>query len=397
MNEPKTRSGLRRPATPLQWGICIAAAAALILILVLIAVHTAGGSQDTVTAEDMAQTVVVCDDFSLTNLELSYYFWNEYAYFLSGAGEELPDSLDSSKPLSEQMYDEDTTWEDYILEQALVTVRNTMSMVFAAQEAGFTMPETYETSLETVLERQEERAEEAGFVDGSGAADVDAYLVAAYGPGAGLDSFRTYLERSYLAAAYSDALYAEPQFTDQEISDYYDRFADDYAADGVKRDDTALRTVRVILIKPTEDTDEAWSEAEASAQTLLDTWQAESGTEDDFAALAQAHSAGTSAADGGLLSDLAPSDLSGDLADWAFDEGRQAGDTAVVRSDEGWNVAYYVGAGSGTVWQKTAEADLRRDTYQNTYRSICESYEFLVNYDAVVVADPARSAESSTG
>lgn len=390
----ETRRGLHLPATPLQWGVCIAAAAAVILVIVLLVVNGTGAAEnETVTAEDMAQTVVICDDFSLDNTGLSYYFWNEYYYLINSGGDYLPESLDPSKPLSEQAYDEDTTWEEYILEQALLTVRNTMSMVFEAEKAGFTLPESYETSLESVLDRQSEIAESSGYVDETGAVDVDAYLAASYGPGASLESFRTYLEDSYLAAAYSDSLLAEPEFTEQEISDYYDRYADDYAADGVERDDTSLCSIRVILVKPEEDSDEAWSAAEASARTLLDTWQAESGSEEDFASMARSHSAGATAEDGGLLSSMAPSDLSGDLATWAFDEERASGDTAVVRSDEGWNVVYYVGKDSGTVWQKTAEADLRLETYQNAYRTICESYDFQVNYDAVVIAVPESLAD----
>lgn len=397
MNNEKTRRRFPRPTTPLGRGLSIAAAVALILAVVLLVWNTADGGEGRAPTEaDMAETVVVCDDFSMTNTQLSYYFWNEYYYMIEGAGDALPASLDPSKPLSEQIYDGETTWEDCILEQTLLTVRNTMSMVFEAEKAGFTLPETYEASLESVLESQREGAEEAGCVDETGTVDVDAYLEASYGPGADQDSFRAYLEDSYLAAAYSDYLLTEPEFTEQEISDYYDLYADDYAASGVAKDDTALRSVRVILIKPSENTDEAWSEAEASAQTLLSTWQAESGSEADFAALAQAHSAGKTAADGGLLSELAPSDLSGDLAVWAFEEGRLAGDTAVVRSDEGWNVAYYVGEGTGTVWQKTAEADLRLETYQNTFRTISQSYDFRINYDAVAIAVPQWGPGGST-
>ena len=395
MNKQETRRGLRLPETPLQWGIWIGAAAVLILLVVLLVQNRSDGGEAP-TAQDMAETVVVCDDFSMDNTQLSYYFWSEYYYLLSSYGDYLPDSLDPAKPLSEQQYDEDTTWEDYILEQALVTVRNTMSMVFEAEKAGFTLPESYETSLESVLEQQKEGAVSAGYTDETGEGNVDAYLQASYGPGATAASFREYLENSYLAAAYSDALYAEPTFTDQELSDYYDQFAADYAADGVEKDDTALRSVRVILVKPAEDSDEAWSEAEASAQTLLDTWQAESGSEEDFAALAQAHSAGDTAQDGGLLENQAPSDLSGDLPDWVFDEARKPGDTAVVRSDAGWNVVYYVGEGSGTVWEKTVEADLRRETYQNAFRTIADTYDFQVNYDAVRIARPSDGSAAET-
>ena len=209
-------SKTRRQA--LAWGFC--AAAVLLLAAVGLALCAAG--TETVTAEDMARTVAVCDGDALTNLELNYCFWNEYAYLLDQAGGALPTSLDPSLPLDEQTVDGQTTWEDYLLEQTLSTVRGTMALAFGAREAGFALPDDYQASLETVLERQDAQAAEEGY------ADTDAYLEDAYGPGADRESFRAYLERSYLAAAYAEELYQAPQFSREEIEAYRSLHAGDY-------------------------------------------------------------------------------------------------------------------------------------------------------------------------
>ena len=380
------------PQGPLQWGI-FAAAAVLLVTLVAVCIWQSTRDQAPSAAE-MSEPVIVCGDFSMSNTQLNYYFWSAYFYLTGNYSQYLPESLDTAKPLSEQMYDEERTWEDYLLEQTMQTIRDTMVMVFEAEKAGFQMPETYEDSLASVLERFEEYAEAAGYTKEDGTVDLETYLTDSYGPGATTESFSAYMQDSYLAAAYSDALYLEPTFTEEEISDYYDLYAEDYAADGVAKDDTRLRNLRTVVIRPAENTEEAWAQAESSARTLLATWEAESGAEADFAALAQAHSSGATAADGGLAEKLAPSDLTEEFAAWAFEEARQAGDTTVVQTDEGWTIAYYVGEASGTVWQKAAEEDLRQQTYQDAFRTACDQYSFQVDYDAICIVAPVGLYES---
>lgn len=328
-------------------------------------------------AGDKDQAVVVCGDWTMDNTTLNYYYWSEYFYLVGSAGEYLPEDLDPAQPLDQQQYDEDRTWQDYLLDQTMITIRDTMSMVFAAEEAGFTMGDTYAASMETVVEGLAADAESQGYDD------VTAYLQASYGADATEESFRAYLADTYLAAAYTDALYNRPQFTEEEIAEYCTLHEADYARLDENGGETQLQNAYILLCKPAEHTDEAWDEAETSTRTLYATWQAESGTEADFATLADSHSATP-----GLRQDLAPSDCSGELADWLFDPERAPGDTAVLRSDEGWNVVYLLEPSENTVWQKQAQQDLRKETYETEARTIREQYEFLVNYDAITLATP---------
>lgn len=368
-----------------------AAAAAVVLALAgLLAVVLWQSSKDKPpTEEEMNQVVVTCGAFTLTNTELNYYYWSEYFYLLGTGGDALSGTLDTSVPLDQQMYDETRTWQDYVLDRTLDTVEATMSMAFAAEEAGFEMPDDYAQTLQRVLDGFAEKAETAGYLDASGEGDTLAYLAASYGPGVTMDSFERYLRYSHLAAAYSDELYGSPVFTEEEISDYYDLYGGEYTDEGVTKDSEKLRTLRVVLVAPSADNDAAWAEAKTSAETLYATWQAESGTEDDFSAMAAAHSADVhTSGQGGLLSEVRREDLTGELADWAFDQARESGDTAVVRSDEGWVVAYFVEESDQAYWQQVAEADLRQQTYKDAERAIRDRYDFQENLDAVHIATP---------
>lgn len=373
---------------PIRWA-AVAAATALLALCLWLALRPA----DPEAAA--AVPVIVCGDDTVDNTELNYYFWMEYTYLIGSYGDDLPDSLDPSKPLSEQAYDGETTWQDFLLTQTMDMIQRTKALVYQAADAGFTMPEDYQTSLERVLSALADNAAGRGFTAEDGSPDVAAYLEASFGPGADEASFAAYLEDSYLAAAYSDQLQAEPVFTAEEIEAYYDQYARDYEAAGIPKEEEPLRSVRMVLVLP-EDGD--LDGARSSAETLLATWQAESGTEADFAALAESHSAASSAADGGLMAHLAPSDLTGELASWVFDDSRAPGDTAVLETDGGWAAVYFVGTETATVWQKAAEEDLRWETYQNAVLAAVDACDFQIDYDAIVIAQPADlsgAAESS--
>lgn len=379
----------RLPHGPAGWALLGGGLLLLAAVVVLALWRPFGGTDDPPDAARMAQVVATCGNQSLTNTELNYYYWSEYFYLVGSYGEYLPDSLDTEKPLDEQQYDETRTWQDYVLEKALDTAGATMSMAFAAEEAGFSMPADYADTLQRTLDNFSAKAKELGYVDEAGEPDVVAYLADSYGPDVTLESFTSYLKMSHLAAAYSDELYGKPTFTAAEISAYYDKYGGEYTDEGIPKDDEKLRSVRTVLLKPKTDDDAGWAEAKASAETLYATWQSESGTEDDFSAMAAAHSADTATSgQGGLRTDLRKSDLTGELADWVFDGARRSGDTAVVRSDDGWVIAYYAGESAQTLWQKTAEADLRQETYQNAEREIRERYPFKADSGKIRIVTP---------
>ena len=166
--------------------------------------------------------VLTCGDYALDNTTLAYYYWSEYFYFAEAYGDYLEGTVDFSQPLKKQPYDDTMSWEDYLLEETLNTVRDTMVMVFAAEEAGFVLPAEYDTALQQVLLNFSVAAQEAGYQS------LEAYLRASYGKGAETDSFETYLYQSHLAAAYADHLLEQCLPTDQEARDYFSQRQSEY-------------------------------------------------------------------------------------------------------------------------------------------------------------------------
>ena len=111
-----------------------------------------------------------------------------------------------------------------------------------------------------------------------------------------------------------------------------------------------------------EPTDEAYAAAEATAKDLLAQWQSGEKTAESFGALAEEHSADPgSNTNGGLYTQVAQGDMIPNFNDWVFAEGRQVGDTGLVKNTEstvkGWHVIYYQGPNEPT-WITSARQAL---------------------------------------
>lgn len=104
-------------------------------------------------------------------------------------------------------------------------------------------------------------------------------------------------------------------------------------------------------------------------QAILDEWKNGEATEESFAALADQYNDGTSfTAAGGLYEGVSASGTLEVMADWLFDEGRNAGDTTVVSDDEGnAYVMYYVGQ-NDPEWKINAKSEVLAST-MDTYLS----------------------------
>ena len=124
--------------------------------------------------------------------------------------------------------------------------------------------------------------------------------------------------------------------------------------------------VRHILVKfPTDDDgktvelkDEQKTEYKAKAQAILDEYL-KNPTEDNFAALAKEKSEDTgSAENGGLIEGISPGDsYVANFLNWSTDSARKPGETAIVETEYGYHVMYYIGF-DGYSWSEAAKNDL---------------------------------------
>ncbi len=131
-----------------------------------------------------------------------------------------------------------------------------------------------------------------------------------------------------------------------------------------ERDETLDYNVRHILVTAENLDLPEGQEAEddqikAKAETLLASWD---GTEEGFETLANENSKdGGSNTNGGLYENVAKGSMVAAFQDWCYEDGRQPGDTGIVKSNYGYHIMYFVGYGDTEYWHYACENDMRNE------------------------------------
>lgn len=154
--------------------------------------------------------VATVGEHKLNSVIMNYYFYDavtaEYNEKSNTYGD-YTDSyfkqsgLDLSKPLNEQVYDNETgeTWADYFMDKAIENAKSDYALYDLAVKDNFKLPEDMQQTIDSTLMNLQFYAAFAG------ASDVDMYLRMMYGNGSTEDSYKKYSEISATAAAYYNA------------------------------------------------------------------------------------------------------------------------------------------------------------------------------------------------
>lgn len=127
-------------------------------------------------------------------------------------------------------------------------------------------------------------------------------------------------------------------------------------ASEAKLDETAVYSVRHILITPTSDDENAtsftkqeWADAEAKAKDVLEEYNKGDKTEYAFAQLAEKYSGDTSSTSaggqglfGGAIFGAKKDEMVKSFEEWSLDEARKYGDVDIVKSNYGYHIMFFV-------------------------------------------------------
>lgn len=326
----------------------------------------------------------------LTAGELNYYYWSEYFYLANSFEKGGTWYFDKTRPLDEQQYNETQTWQEYILNEALDTARQTLALVNKARDEDFTLTGEYLQSYEQELDAFDGYAVKNGFVNADGSGDIDAYLKDSYGDGARQETFFQYLYDSFYASAYSDHLYETMEADPAQISTYFDAYADEYEASfGVTKENSPqlvnLRCIYIIVEDTESDAD--WQDAENRVQALEDAF-AQQPTDDRFAALADENTEAPGAPEGGLYTQVYPGSMETAIDTWCFADERQEGDYGIVKDDNGYALLYLSSFSDTAYWQFLARNDLIYEDYCTLLTGIVTDNGFTVDKKAIALAQP---------
>ena len=342
-----------------------------------------------------ADTVVATlGDAQLTVSQLNVYYWLEVTNFLNtlysyyGVDASYY-GMDYTLGLDYQLCGiaDGVTWQQFFLESALGSWQNYQTLTMEAEMNGYQLEEEYASDLENLKANLDIQAQSYGL------ADAEELLAMNVGNGADLEDYYFFLRNNYVGGGYLDSLVNQLNPTDAEVEAYFTENEEAYNANGLTRDMKSV-DVRHILVFPegadtstiyTEEfSEEAWAAGEAKANEIYEAYLAGDLTEESFAALANEHSADSgSNTNGGLYTGVMQGDMVAEFDAWCFDESRQVGDTAVVRTDLGFHVMYF--SGSQVMYPDYAREDMKVEYQQELLEEAVAKYEIRIDYSAIVL------------
>lgn len=379
--------------------------------------------EDKKAVKKMDAVVATMGDQELTNAQLQIYYWSEvysflnnYYYYLSYIG------FDYTASLSEQTcyFDSTLTWEQYFLESAIQVWQSNVAFAELAKANNFTMPEEYRTNLDGLAADLQESADEGGYES------VDAMVQESFGAGVTLADYQEYMEVYYLGYSYFAELYEAIDPTMEEIEAYFLANEEALAEDGITKDGTYTVDVRHILVmidniaaemekdedaadaqaedseteedsgttedgETTEEEDEftaeQWEACLAAAQKIYDEYLAGEQTAERFGELANLYSDDNNGevTNGGLYTYVAEGDMVEDFNSWCFEEGRQPGNTGIVKTQFGYHVMYFVG--SEETWITGTRSAYISDQSNKIVEDALKNTSVEVNYKKIVLAN----------
>lgn len=335
----------------------------VVCMAVLLVVAIVIGVRQTITATGFMEKKTVAltvGDQKLSNAELNYYYMDAINSFISNYGSYAAMfGLDTTKPLNEQMYDADaqTTWADYFMESAEENARSIYALCNAAGEAGYTLSEEAENSIDTTLSNMSAYATLYGY------SEAKDYLQAIYGKGATEKSYREYYARSSLAQEYQQHYADGLSYSDADLrakeAENFDAFS------SFSFNTYYLSTSRFLTGGTTDEdgnttyTDEeraaAAESAEAAAKELIaEKYDSVDALNEAIAGLSiNADTTASSTTSANVLY----SSVSSSYRDWVVDSARKEGDITYIPSSttstddngnevvtvNGYYVVYFVG------------------------------------------------------
>ena len=241
-----------RKKSKLKWAV------GTIIVVLLIAAILIGNSNLFYTA----QTAVKVGDVKYSAADVNYYYMSIRNQFMNYG------IIDSQTPLDQQACTYDSsfdTWDDYLRDAAVKQLVQVTAMCKAAGDAGMTLAEEDQHSIDEQLAELEISSKEYGY------SSANKYLAAAYGHGVTKKVVRNLMEQETLASKYAESQYNSYTYTDEQIRETYAEHADEYdtfdymyylvQAEKVESTDTDGNTSSAV-------TDETMAAAKATAERI---------------------------------------------------------------------------------------------------------------------------------
>lgn len=347
----KQQSAKMKPSTKKKLSIFGGSALAIILIAAIVVLN-AGFTRRMATAVKVGEEKVSSAEYSYYYIQQAVSTYNMYVQYFGSSYA----PFDTGKSLSKQYRSDGVSWADYLSQSAISSIQSVKTLVQAARAEGFALSAEGATSVEEAMNQLSTYAQNQKM-------SLEQYLQKAYGKGMNTELMRGIQTDYQLAAEYETALKARPEYSEQDLEEYYQNTVKDTytyadlhyyafnkqdASDGTpektledarKEAEAFMNGIRseedysskVIEILTRKAQEEAAKKAEESSS------ENSSGNSQDNSGTTQTIT-DTSKKTGVSISSLKNVDEK--LAEWAFAEGRAAGDLELIENENG--TGYYV-------------------------------------------------------
>lgn len=350
---------------------------ALMIAVVAIAVLDNSGIVDrNVTAVKVGDLPVSAVEFNMYYQEAINSFYNQYGSYANLVG------LDLNTPLDQQTSsDGSNSWADYFISEAKDNILNIYSIYNAAVEAGYTLTDELTENVDAIIESLKSTAASTGYDN------VEDYLVAMYGTGANLKTYRKVMEIRSISTAYYNDYLENLTYSDDVIQS---KDAEDPTANNFYSYNTYIMYTSDYLTGGTKDaegnvtySDEekaaSIADAEKDAAALVNGGYTT--VEELDEAIAELPVNADSEASSYAVDDTRISSIPSFMRDWITDSSRQPGD-----------ITYVERTGTGSDGEQTItgyNVILFRGSSDNNYP--------LANVRHILVAFEGGTKDSSTG
>lgn len=330
--------------------IGIVVAVALVLGAVYAVLNFFGVPQKVLTAAKVGDERVSIAKYNLYYMDIYMGIAQQSQQYDSTYGEgygAMYTGYDATKTPMEQAYTlgtlegfdgENPTWADYMRINALNYLQSYVAYADLAREAGVTLTEEQQQSIDEQIEELRSTAESNDY-------SLNRYLVMMYGKGVNEKLLREVMEERQLAANYAEQKQEEltNAITDEQIETEYNENVADYALVSVSAFTVSADTSSIADDATDEEKEAAQKEAMAKAKELADAYAAK--VNSPATLLEQAKVNNSSATEDSVTyADVTPSSLTtyfGQAAcDWVVSADRAVGDVTVVESESGYSVLY---------------------------------------------------------
>ncbi len=336
--------------------VCIALLAAIVLTAGYFSVTMIA---DVVNANNKPYLTV--GNHTLSQVEYDYYYnstisnyLNTYASFLSYMG------LDTSVPYDEQQYSEDMTWQEYFEQTTIDQLKQEFALLDEAEKNGF----EYDTTddYNSFIDQAKSAAD-------SDSVSLQAYYKTMFGQYATAKNMKPLIDNTYIANAYYQKLLEDNKPSDDEITSYYNDNKADY-------DQFAYYSFSFASSD--------YEDSTTSIDALAEEMKSKVDVGEDFEALCKEYApddqkdtyGSSDGSEASLTQGVTGSTQNSDFRSWLTDESRKAGDTVVIKNNDGstYYVLKFVSRTYDDSCKDTISSSLASDTVSEYINGLTETY-----------------------